>query len=284
MAMTFQAVISGTTYELNDGNPFRLARVGGAGPSEVNRLGSRGPLQSGVTDMGYRLRPRVLELAFHFYATTDAILDARRQTLMGIFHPTAGIPIELRVTRDDGEVRKLDCHSTGAIEIGLVPEHRPGHLHQAVVRLRAADPTWKAASSTLVTFSGTTVAGTAMLGTIFPVNNGDFKTYPYVTIRGPIYNAIIRSATMGDVIDLTGITLGSADTYLVDLTSGDKSLFDINGFNKLGDMGTPVYLADWHLAPDPVASGGTNTITIQGGSTSTNTEITLLYHDHFMSF
>lgn len=457
MAMSFQAVIDGTTSELNDGNPFRFKSVEGMGPVEVVRLGKRSPLQHGVTDLGFRLRPRVLQFVFTFNATTDAILDARRQTFMGIFRPTTGFPITLRVTRDDGTVRTLECYTAGRVDISPTTSARPGHTHEASVHLRAHDPAWEAVSATTATFAGTahdwwtgggmigtanvmehtewptqgqpwtytgtitgdwTVAfrsgqetgsgtktafrvgnalpnqdpklwwyggvswafdqtnmgvttmpagthnyiqvketisgfhhlflyydgdtlflnntaldfdittanrawraapgsaaatrwdsempkvavynkalsfaersaldahmtGTGILGTVTAVNGGDFNEYPYITIQGPILNPILTNVTTGDVLDMQGLTLGSADTYFVDLRDGNKTLTSIAGSNVFGGVGTPAYFAGWYLAPDPIATGGTNSIRVQGGSTSTQTSIIFSYQNHYASF
>lgn len=49
-------------------------------------------------------------------------------------------------------------------------------------------------------------------------------------------------------------------------------------------MGTPVQLAAWSLAPDPIATGGTNLIRVQGGSMTTDTLITVSFYDRHMSF
>lgn len=140
MAFNLQAIVGSTTISLYDGNPFSLLGARGFGGASIRRVVVQGPAQQGDTDTGYRLNPRELELVIGFQAASDAALDAHRDTLTSLFKPLTSTPIYLRVTRDDGGIRQLDCHVVGDIKLDLLPEHRPGHYHRATVRLRAADP------------------------------------------------------------------------------------------------------------------------------------------------
>lgn len=142
MAFALDAIVNDVTYSLSDGDPFRLESAQGLAMPSVRRLTERGPRQDGDTDLGYRLEPRTITLALNFYADTYAALDGHRDTLATIFKPARGYDIKLRVTRDDGAVRQIDCHTVGPVDVRLVREERPGKLHRAVVQLRAADPTW----------------------------------------------------------------------------------------------------------------------------------------------
>lgn len=142
MAFALDAIVNDVTYSLSDGDPFRLESAQGLAMPSVRRLTERGPRQDGDTDLGYRLDPRTITLSLNFYADTYAALDGHRDTLATIFKPARGYDIKLRVTRDDGAVRQIDCHTVGPVDVRLVREERPGKLHRAVVQLRAADPTW----------------------------------------------------------------------------------------------------------------------------------------------
>lgn len=125
---------------------------------------------------------------------------------------------------------------------------------------------------------------TGILGTISAVNQGDVYEYPYITIQGPLRNPKLTNVTTGDVLDLTGVVLGSADTYTIDLRTGDKLVYDQNGVNRITDIVDTFTLANFALAPAPVATGGTNFIRVQGGSVSTNTLVTVNHYQRYMSF
>lgn len=160
MAFTLAAIVGSTTVTLSDGNPFTLRTARGMGGADVRRVTTQGPSQHGDTDKGYRLQPREIELVIGFRATTDTILDGYRDTLMGVFKPLPSTPVNLRVTRDDGEIRQIDCNVVGGVDIKLVKEHRPGHYHEATVRLRAADPAWYELAPGTVSVAGSTIFGT----------------------------------------------------------------------------------------------------------------------------
>lgn len=151
MSFSLQAIVGSTTYNLSDGAPFSLEDAAGLAMPSVVRYEQTSPLQHGATDLGYNLQPRVMTLALSFVAATDAILDGYRDNLNGIFKPSNGQAVQLRYTRDDDEVRQIDVHATDAA-IEIERTHRPGHLHKAVIQLRAADPIWYAPTPGTVTF------------------------------------------------------------------------------------------------------------------------------------
>lgn len=144
MAFSLTATVGGTTLNLNNGNPFRLESAEGLGSGGVIRHEQRGPLQDGASDLSYRLAPRAITLHLVFFAATNAALDAHRDTLMATFKPLPSYPLRLRVDRDDGEVRQLDCYAVDEVDVHLVSEDRAAHLHRAVVNLRAPSPLWQA--------------------------------------------------------------------------------------------------------------------------------------------
>lgn len=157
MAFALAAIVGSTTVTLSDGAPFTLRAARGMGGADIRRVTTRGAAQHGDTDKGYRLNPRQIELVIGFRATTDAILDGYRDTLTSIFKPLPATPVKLRVTRDDGVVRQIDCNVVGPIVIKLLPEHRPGHYHEAKIQLRAADPAWYNPTAGSVSVVGTSL-------------------------------------------------------------------------------------------------------------------------------
>jgi hypothetical protein len=108
--------------------------------------------------------------------------------------------------------------------------------------------------------------------------------YPLITLRGPIANPVLTNLATGEVIDFTGITVAGSTTLTVDLRSGNKTATNVSGSTLMGSMGTPAQLASWALAPDPIASGGTNLIRVTGGSMTTDTLVTVSFYDQFVSF
>ena len=188
MAFQLYASVDDTTTQLNDGAPFRLENAAGLSGAGVTRLGQRGPLQSGVTDLGFRLRPRDITLNLIFTANDDAALDTYRDQLIAAFKPLENVSIFLSVQRDDDEIRTLMCHTTDEIAITLTPELRPGHTHRATVQLRAAYPLLRANSVTVssASYGEWWLAGGAIGTTVAVVSSA-------VEFPGVNWGASIRS-------------------------------------------------------------------------------------------
>lgn len=155
MAFALEAIVGSTSLSLSDKNPYRLLSVRGAGSAEVRRVTVRGPAQHGDSDRGYRLAPRTIELQIGFTGSSGSERDSRRDTLTRHFKPLGSTPVKLRFTRDDSEIRQLDCYTVGPIKFDLVPEFEPGVYHRATITLSAPNPAYYELTSGTVTATGT---------------------------------------------------------------------------------------------------------------------------------
>lgn len=211
---TLAAIVGSTTVTLNNGSPFSLLSARGMAGPPVRRITQQGPSQDGDTDLGYRLGPRNIELVIGFSATTDALLDGYRDTLTGIFKPLSSTPIKLRWTRDDTEVRQIDCYTVGNVKIDLIPEHRPGHYHRATVRLYAPEATWYGPTAGSGSVVGTAyTAGSWWLagGAIGSAQVKEYGTFPtqgqvwtYSGTPTDPYTAYLAGSTGGYTIAVRG--------------------------------------------------------------------------------
>lgn len=154
MAFTLAAYLDSASVTLNSA-PYSVVDARGMGGVDTRRVTSQGPAQHGDTDLGYRLTPRNLVLVIGIEATTNALLDGYRDDLLAIFKPLSSTPINLRVTRDDGGIRQLDCYVRGKIDVSLVPSQRPGHYCRVTIPLQAADPAWYGLAPGTATTLGT---------------------------------------------------------------------------------------------------------------------------------
>lgn len=457
MAFTLQVIRGATTYTISD--PYFLEGAEGMGGASVRNIEESGPHQDGATHLDERLDPRTITLKLNVIGSSPSALDGYRNTLMTMFKPVRGVPITLKITRDDGSVRQIDTRRTGPLDIPLVAIHRPGNLHRAVVQLRAADPVWYDPTGIDVPFLGPsdwwlafntigtanvlehaenpgtaqlwTNSGSAAMGspwTVFfrsanpgtaadfqyafqtydgnypaqaytdpgfgsavilvsaradavisalasgtanyftqtnggtltfyqnttafgPYSNGlptsalpgttqgtatwrsrtdsakfwpvalpyaaaynialsttqrnalsaavltggsayniavpytgDVDSYPVITIQGPITNPVIANTTTGDTLDFTGGTVGSADVWTIDLRYGRKSALNTSGVSVEQYLSTDSDLATFRLVPDPLATGGTNVISVAGTATGTATVVTLSYYTRYLSY
>lgn len=473
MAFTVEVIRGSTTYTISDGAPFSIEMADLVGGASVRNIEESGPYQDGVTHLDDRLEPRTMTLKINVVANSASALDGYRDTLNTMFKPVKGVPIVLKLTRDDGAVRQIDTYRTGPLDIPLRAENRPGNLHRAVVQLRAPDPTyynptqqsenflppvgaWQlgyltigtanvleyvespgtaqawtntgsvtagspftvafrsgsaalpgagtvlyafdildagpfaqsnfqafsnfgdplfayaagsvsdfAAADTMplgtanyfVVNRGTSVAlyrgttlldetvgvsnagiptaavgtarwrsrydgnatfytlwpeelpyaaaynialnstqlenldgamnGTANFGTAYSVDvvyAGDIDSYPIFTITGPVNDPVITNTTTGDVLDFTGGTVGSADIWTVDLRYGRKSAVNAAGSSVASFLSDASDLSTFRLVANPLAAGGTNTITVASSDAGTAGLVTLAYYNRYLSF
>lgn len=134
-------------------------------------------------------------------------------------------------------------------------------------------------------WSGATM-GTAIGGSAYTVNiayDGDLPTYPIITLRGPMVSPIITNQTTGDTLDFTGGTVGTADLWIIDTRYGRKSaLFGTTSVANY--LSTDSDLATFRLVPDPVAVGGTNTVTVSATDAGTAATVTIDYYNRWLSY
>lgn len=155
----------------------------------------------------------------------------------------------------------------------------PVALPQAAVYNIALNPTQIASLDAAM--QGTALGGSAYAVSV--VYGGDLPTYPVITLRGPIANPIITNTTTGDVLDFTGGTVGSVDTWIVDTRYGRKSA--LLGTTSIANyLSTDSDLATFRIVPDPITAGGTNTITVQSTDAGTAAVITVSYYNRYLSY
>lgn len=287
---TLQAIVDGDTYNLSDGTiGYRLAETG-MGIAPLRRYSRRGPRQHGVTDTGFRLEPRLLQLGFVTVALTPAQHYSQRNTLMSIFMPSDD-PILLRWTLPNGDVRQIDAFYNGGLDFdssGLL-----GLAQQFAVELYAPDPIFYNPTEVTVTATSDTWSGGLAVPMAVPmtvgesnysssdaiVYSGSWESYPVLRINGPIIDPVISHAELGLSIPLTSgwdSTIGPGNYWDIDLRSGIKTITNIAGVSKLDALADENDLTVFRLVP------GTNTITMTGRGANGNTSLEISYHARYI--
>lgn len=165
---TWQAIVDGTTYNLSNGSPFKVISVSGIGNAPVRRLEERGPFQDGVTDVGYRFDPRLINMVIGVHSSSLSNADTNRDTLSAIFNPVGGRTIYLRCTRDDSAVRQIDCYAVNMVDMPAEIPERMLAFQRVGVQLKAPNPMWYDPTIRGVTFSSSVPAwytGDGQIGT-----------------------------------------------------------------------------------------------------------------------
>lgn len=280
---------AGVTYNLNGSNAGLGVYINflgdqGFGMAPMQRITQRGPLQQGDTDVGYRLDPRIIQLPLLVEAMTMDAGYTARKGLLKIFTPANGAGI-LRITTDLYD-RAILVVPMGGLDFNQDPQS--GYHIRTVVQLRAADPTWydptivNAAQTPTITGTPTPVpltipwtAGSSSINsTLNFTYDGDFISYPIISVTGPITNLLITHTTTGYAIGVTG-TITAGDTWTFDLRYGQKTVTDQTGANKIASLTSGSSLADFAIIL------GANTITVSGITTTSASTVNITYYTRY---
>lgn len=291
---TWTLIVDGVSHALSGGSPYWVESVLGVGAAEVRRLAQRGPMQHGVSDVGFRLEARELSMVLVFDAGSAALADAQRDALWAMLRPTDEA-MALRCTRDDGSIRQVDVHVSGMVDAPARAGERELGIQRVGVRFVAANPIWYEPTQRHVTFE-TSSAGLAvpmavpMVGAAFVAMNivtalvyaGSFDEYPVITLTGPMTDAVLTNETSGDALDFTGTTIAAGDSYTIDLRYGYKTVTEDDGTNRLATLTNDSDLATWRLLAAPAAAGGVNNVRFVCDDATGATSVVLSYYRRYM--
>lgn len=294
----WEVVVGTESYSLSDRSPFDLVSATGLGLSPIRRIMQRGPQQHGETDLGYRIDSRYINLVLVAHTASKAQSDAARDLLAYIFGPRNSQPVVLRVTRDDGAVRQINCRVAGFLDFPLTRDERYGTLQRIGIQLVASEPQWydpepRQSAFALAGFSsGMAVpitipllfpAATGGDGTVQIVYGGSYDEYPLITIIGPVSDAYIENMTTGDIISLLGYTLTAGDSITIDLRYGQKSVTSAAGVNRIDALTDDSDLATFRLVSTLEVQGGRNQFRLSGLSLSEASMVAVTYYHRFLS-
>lgn len=288
---------------LVSGIPYNLAgELGywdgddGFGMPPVRRLSERGPLQHGVTDIGYRLDPRLLQVGFVVQATTEAALENKRDILLDLFRPTE-TPVTLRLYRANGQLRHIDAHVTDGLAFGQATRRGGGGspiTMRVDLALSAPDPIWY--DPTVIAVSFGVAAGAGGMNVPTPVPTligpstvdqttqagyvGNWDAYPTIIIQGPITDPIVTNVTTGEKLSFLGFALAAGVTYTIDTRYGYKTVTDNTGVNRINQLSNDSDLTGFHLEAD--APGNVNTLKVTGSGANSATQVFVRFTNNYI--
>lgn len=291
-----QYIVGATTYNLYGRNPYGFISLTNVGLPDTRSQEERGPQQDGATDVGYQLDQRVMNMALIITGATKAQVAGYRRDLAHILKPGSSLG-KLRLTGEDDLVRQIDCRAIGPTDWPNNDQARLGASQIVLVQFRAPDPIWYDPTLQNITFAGVGGGGVAvpiLIPWLYNVSgtvngyellaySGDWKTFPVIYLTGAMTDPIITNDASGDVIDLTGTTIASGDTWTIDLSQRPARVTDQNGTLQNGAVTDASNLATWSILPDPEAPGGNNGIHVTASSSDANTSARIEYYDRYPS-
>jgi len=290
--MDVDVLVAGVPHSLTDDVVCNLLEQAGIGLPPLHRLSERGPQQHGDSDQGFRLDPRVISLLLRLEPPN--IID-KRDALLTYFTPRDDA-LTLRWTRDDAEVRSLDCHYIARLTLATKSSSR--FLMKVPAQFKSSDnPSFYDPVGVHVVFAiaggGDAWAvpmaipwpiGSSAIDSMQPVAYvGTWRTYPVITVSGPLNSCIITNLDTDEKLDFTGLNLPVAEQRVIDLRYARKTVVDELGADALPDLTTDSDLTTWHLAAAPDAPGGVNDVRVTGTAATANTDVRIEYLNRYIS-
>lgn len=279
---------------ISGGDPYWFVAMTGLGLGPIVRQKERSPQQHGSTDAGFLLNDRLLNLVLLIETSSRSAADTARDNLLDFLKPVEDTDLQLRVTRDDGEIRQIDCNVNGIVDIPNDRQNRIGNSQTIIIQLDCPNPfPYEPTLQNLIfdTSSGggyqvpITVpilytTGATIDKTEIVQYDGKWEEAPIIYITGPATDLVITNETTGYVLDFTGHTIAGGDTYTVNLQT--RRIVDQNGVRKLSALTDDSNLLTWRLAADPIAPDGVNSIHVEVPSGATvATRVRIEYYNRY---
>jgi hypothetical protein len=293
MSTTLQAIVGGVTYDLSDVVNYKHLANDGFGLPPQRLLTESGPLQNGVSYLGFRLEPRILALGLFASASTENAYFSKRAEVLNIFKPS-NTPIQLRFTKSNGDVRQIDTYYNGGLSLSSTERYNTNQ--KIAVQLFAPDPIWYDPVAVNVNFGITGGSGGFSIPWAIPWSigvstlnqtttvsyTGTWESFPIVTIYGPITNPVITNTATGDKLDFTGTTVNTGEIYTIDTRYGYKTVTDATGTNQISKLTADSDLTTFRLLAHPEATNGANSIVVTGTNATTVTQVYLTYYNRYI--
>lgn len=300
-------LVESAYYYTPDGEQYALVggrrttmRWQGLGAVPVDWLRDKGPFQDGTTVRDYRLPERIIDWELYLGGTCRDSYWSQFGHLNDMLRPNrADEAGRLLVITSEGEEREIFARilegPTNDYDAGSGT--RDSDQSQRL-RFLCSDPIWRNPTQQTVSF---TLGITSQL--VFPITFpilfgtealdgaatitylGTYKSYPVITIQGPLNRPTIRNDSTGEEIGLDyNVAVGEVVT--VDLFTNNQNVKTVTnnlGANLIGTISNPNDLATFHLEVAPRVAGGVNDIKVSGsGALAGETNVTLTYYTRYL--
>lgn len=293
LVTSLELIRGGVTLDISDEVSYIHERNDGFGMTPLHRLNERGPLQDGVTDLGYRLDPRTINLVIPTIGDTWSDRYTRRQELLRILAPGNDV-VKVKFTDPAGSVYQIDGYCIAGPLFGS--QDMWGNDFKAAFTLYCPDPTWYDPDAQSVIYQLGGGGDTMLVPTVIPMTiggstidvsqtityTGTYKSYPVIRITGPITDCVITNNVTGYKLDFTGVTIGAGAWYEIDCRYGHKTVENNSGVNKIADLTNDSDLSEFAVVNDDPLSSFDNSISVSGSSITAATKVTIVYYNRFI--
>jgi len=289
-------------YNFDDRDSFFLKSFTGWGMPPVQYITQGGPYQHGETLLDFRLQPRTIQLVHRingcnrtgYWENRAELLNKLRPNYQTVNSFNAG---RLRKVLPDGSIRDIKAIISGGIVFTARDEdnwdefavsesiqficHDPIVFNPAQQSQVFALPLPKSHLVFPITFPILFGLSGAINDSVDVTYSGTWLSYPTITITGPITNPVIYNTSTDEKIELY-YNVPAGSTIVMDLSYGNKTVYEDGGTNRIGVVTTDSDLATFHIAPIPEVGGGVNTFQVIGTNATADTAVELSWYDNYI--
>lgn len=247
----------------------------GIGIATIERITDGYPAFDGHRDFGAISKPREMQLKLFYQAPSLALADARRDIIYRIFRPFE-LPLKLRVTRDNGSVRQIDCHTIDVND--LAETERVGVAQTFIVKLLAPIPAW---------YDPTTITKT-ITPSVSPwadtlIYDGNRRELPIVKIYGQVTNFTMSVSTSFGAVTFEIPNIAAGAHWIFDCRAGYKTIKTNGGASQLNSVSANALgaLYGFSLAPANFVSGGVHSFSGTYTAKDANHKIEIIYNNRY---
>lgn len=290
----------GDEFLLNNWKGTWILGGDGYGMPPIDYKTVHGPFQHGNTPIDFFLLPRIIQFTWRlqdcgrdeYWTLRNTVMDALRPNRQLLDTFTTGT---LRKVLPDGRMRDISVFLESGPTFPFANDQWDEWGSVNTLRFIAHDPTFFDPTDVDVSFTLGAIANLVFPIT-FPIefgssiiNNtqtitytGTWLSYPVITISGPMSGLVITNETTDETIEME-YDIPAGRTVTIDLAYGVKTVEDDLGTNLIGTLTSDSDLSTFHIAPDPEAPGGANTIRVSGSSgTAGQTEVNINYYTRYI--
>ncbi len=273
----FHLITALNTYHLNDLSNLVLNSIDGLGMPPNHRISQRSSRQHGVSDLGFRLDPRIISLHMTLRASTPTEYYADRNSLLEIFRPS-DIAYKLNIAIPDGANpalnRQIDCFLLKGPSFDTAK--RKGLAQDFEIELIAPDPTFYDPAEAEATADLDSNVSQVDLSIS---TAGTWLSYPTIEIVGPMEDPCLDSLTTGEELHLI-YHVSAGETVTIDCRFGFKTVINNIAANLIDKLSDDSDLATFHIDHEAVADNVIRTYaTFQAGQ---HGHITVKHFDRFI--
>lgn len=327
--MGLTAVSGGKTWVLNR-RDINLRAHAGLGMLGITRIYQKAPGQAGATDLGSDQAVRPISLVWQLIGHDLASLYLLREELLIALQSRDADPVQLIFNIPGIGNRAADVNLTGDLDFDAAD--KDSFTWSVAATFEAGDPRLYDPALVTVTLTptagvagwtvddgsgsgggansaygwtvggsgsgrgwltgGSTISGETTIG-YAGGSRAAAAEFPQLTISGPISSPVIENVTTGERIDLSGLSVASSDSIVVNLAngpfgSGSPTIRDSGGQSVEEYLTSDSDLGTWHLAPagellyDGTRCDGDNLIRFQGGGGAATTQLDVAYYNRYI--